>query len=92
MLCYQETRNVPGYATSNSYTSVVLFKLPACIHNSIKARLAWTNFYYYTRLTHVGVLQFTKAKDIALFILSGIDRNVIFRFSVVYMQHLRGFD
>ena len=80
MPCYQETRNVPGYATSNSYTSVVLFKLPACIHNSIKARLAWTNSYYYTRLTNVGVLQFKKAIDIALFISSGIDRECHFSF------------
>ena len=29
-------------ASSNSYASFVLSKLPACIHNSIYARQAWT--------------------------------------------------
>ena len=34
----QEARVVLGYASSNSYASLVLSKLPACIHNSIYAR------------------------------------------------------
>ena len=34
----QEARVALGYASSNSYASLVLSKLPACIHNSIYAR------------------------------------------------------
>ena len=30
----QEARVALGYASSNSYASLVLSKLPACIHNS----------------------------------------------------------
>ena len=34
----QEVRVTLGCASSNSYASFVLSKLPACIHNSIYAR------------------------------------------------------
>ena len=34
----QEARVALGYASNNSYASLVLSKLPACIHNSIYAR------------------------------------------------------
>ena len=34
----QEARVALGYASSNSYAFLMLFKLPACIHNSIYAR------------------------------------------------------
>ena len=34
----QEARVALGYASSNSYASLVLSKLPACVHNSIYAR------------------------------------------------------
>ena len=34
----QEARVALGYASSNSYASLVLSKLPMCIHNSIYAR------------------------------------------------------
>ena len=36
----QEAKVALGYASSNSYASLVLSKLPACIHNSIYARQA----------------------------------------------------
>ena len=40
----QEVRVAIGYASSNFNASLVLSKLPSCIHNSIYARLGMKQF------------------------------------------------
>ena len=39
----REAREALGFASCHSNASLVLSQLPACIHNSIDARQAWTN-------------------------------------------------
>ena len=41
----QEAKVARGATESNSYAYLVLSKLPAYIHNSIYARLAWANSF-----------------------------------------------